>query len=381
MTVFYDASQSQSIPLPDGSVDLTPKPQKTYEILTDGENPTVYVRDRHGFVQKVVPRPRVKRLETSAPALGLVSISTSDTANDSKGLKGEALTSILLPCVEIMRLKRLQKTVRTIAQVITESLQESHIRYAATMSTLTYRPDCTFAPRQITEYIKCVRMWAKRKGYFAYYVWVLELTKAGRPHYHIVWFLPKGVTLPKADKQGWWRYGMSNTVKARSPVGYLCKYTSKGIDPASWGKLPRGARIHGNGGYSISMRVTKIWHLSPLWVRLSVPFADKVKKVGCYWVNQRTGMGQRSPWLYCWRSRVIRFVGFGDLVSIDDFRVDNPAPSLWTPRDVFDATERAARLGAVTAQDVYFEAIDRAFDTIFDDKSLSCASVSVGEFV
>ena len=37
MTVFYDASQSQSIPLPDGSVDLTPKPQKTYEILTDGE--------------------------------------------------------------------------------------------------------------------------------------------------------------------------------------------------------------------------------------------------------------------------------------------------------------------------------------------------------
>ena len=44
--------------------------------------------------------------------------------------------------------------------------------------------------------------------------------------------------MPKADKQGWWRHGMTNTVPARSPVGYLCKYTSKGIDFDSWGKLP-----------------------------------------------------------------------------------------------------------------------------------------------
>ena len=68
------------------------------------------------------------------------------------------------------------------------------------------------------------------KGIFIHYVWVLELTKRGRPHYHVLFWLPRGISMPKADKQGWWRHGMTNTVPARSPVGYLCKYTSKGID-------------------------------------------------------------------------------------------------------------------------------------------------------
>jgi hypothetical protein len=359
MTVFYDASQSQSIPLPSDALNLSPKNTKTYEIRHDGENPCVYVRDKHGFEQLLRPRPKIKRLATCASALGLVSISTSDTANAAKALL-EDHGIIQLPAVEVMRLKKLQKTVRTVAQVITETLQESHVRYKATMVTLTYRPDVKFQPRQVTEYIKCVRMWAKRRGYFAYYVWVMELTKRGVPHYHIVWFLPKGVTLPKADKQGWWKYGMTNTVFARSPVGYLCKYTSKGIDHNSWGLIPKGSRLHGNGGISTSMRLSKIWHLSPLWVRQSVSYDEKVKKIGAYWVNQATGMGQRSPWLYCWRSRVIKFVGFGDLVHVDDFRISEDTKPLWIPKDVMDVMAKAA----MTAMDIHFEAIDRAFDSI-----------------
>ena len=61
---------------------------------------------------------------------------------------------------------------------------------------------------------------------FLHYVWVLELTKRGRPHYHVLFWLPKGVSMPKADKQGWWKHGMTRS-GGHSPVGYLCKYTSK----------------------------------------------------------------------------------------------------------------------------------------------------------
>ena len=98
------------------------------------------------------------------------------------------------------------------------------------MVTLTYREDVEWSPRQVSGYLKCVREWARRKAIFLHYVWVLELTKRGRPHYHVLFWLPKGVSMPKADKQGWWKHGMTRSEWAHSPVGYLCKYTSKGID-------------------------------------------------------------------------------------------------------------------------------------------------------
>ena len=95
------------------------------------------------------------------------------------------------------------------------------------MVTLTYRDDVDWSPRQVSNYLKCVREWARRKAIFLHYVWVLELTKRGRPHYHVLFWLPRGISMPKADKQGWWRHGMTNTVPARSPVGYLCKYIKR----------------------------------------------------------------------------------------------------------------------------------------------------------
>ena len=179
------------------------------------------------------------------PAIGAFS---SDTLkkSDSRGSEATGLVSILtsdtdyklqLPCPEYLRLKRLQKSVRISAQVIQETLQQSRVKYKAHMVTLTYRDDVEWSPRQVSNYLKCVREWARRKGIFLHYVWVLELTKRGRPHYHVLFWLPRGISMPKADKQGWWRHGMTNTVPARSPVGYLCKYTSKGIDFDSWGKL------------------------------------------------------------------------------------------------------------------------------------------------
>lgn len=281
----------------------------------------------------------------SSEASGLVSILTSDTDY-----------SIALPCAEYLRLKRLQKSVRISAQVIQETLQQARVKYKAHMVTLTYRDDVEWSPRQVSNYLKCVREWARRKGIFLHYVWVLELTKRGRPHYHVLFWLPRGLSMPKADKQGWWRHGMTNTVPARSPVGYLCKYTSKGIDFDSWGKLPRGGRLYGHGGYTPSMRITRAWLIAPSWVRELIDQCDGVRKVGCYWVNRVSGMGIRSPFAFDHVNRILRFKGFSDPIHESEiFNNSPPDPDWGVVR--FNESLESINCG-------YYSAIDEAMASI-----------------
>ena len=279
-------------------------------------------------------------------ATGLVSILTSDT--DYK---------LQLPCPEYLRLKRLQKSVRESALVIQEVLQNARVKYKAHMVTLTYRDDVDWSPRQVSNYLKCVREWARRKGIFLHYVWVLELTKRGRPHYHVLFWLPRGISMPKADKQGWWRHGMTNTVPARSPVGYLCKYTSKGIDFDSWGKLPRGGRLYGHGGFTPSMRITRVWRVAPSWVRELIDAIDGVKKVGCYWVNRVSGMGIRSPFVFNFNDRTLRFKGFDAPIHIDDIEKVKKDDSDWDRVRFLESVD-AVNFGG------YYDAIDAGFDAV-----------------
>ena len=278
-------------------------------------------------------------------ATGLVSILTSDT--DYK---------LQLPCPEYLRLKRLQKSVRISAQVIQETLQQARVKYKAHMVTLTYRDDVDWSPRQVSNYLKCVREWARRKGIFIHYVWVLELTKRGRPHYHVLFWLPKGVSMPKADKQGWWKHGMTRSECAYSPVGYLCKYTSKGIDFDSWGKLPRGGRLYGHGGYTPKMRITRAWRVAPAWVRELIDEMDGVRKVGCYWVNRVSGMGIRSPFAFDYVNRILKFKGFADPIHESEIPVKKPPEPEWDPEYLIDS------LGLVN--NGYYSAIDEAMASI-----------------
>ena len=62
------------------------------------------------------------------------------------------------------------------------------------------------------------------------YVWVAELTKRVRVHYHVAMWVPKTVYLPQSDTCGWWPYGMTRTETARKPIGYIMKYVSKGTN-------------------------------------------------------------------------------------------------------------------------------------------------------
>ena len=224
------------------------------------------------------------------------------------------------------------------------------------MVTLTYRDDVDWSPRQVSNYLKCVREWARRKGIFIHYVWVLELTKRGRPHYHVLFWLPRGISMPKADKQGWWRHGMTNTVPARSPVGYLCKYTSKGIDFDSWGKLPRGGRLYGHGGYTPKMRITRAWLVAPAWVRELIDEMDGVRRVGCYWVNRVSGMGIRSPFAFDHVNRILKFKGFADPIHESEIPVKKPPEPEWDAEYLIDS------LGLVN--NGYYSAIDEAMASI-----------------
>ena len=166
------------------------------------------------------------------------------------------------------------------------------------MLTLTYAPEITWEPEQIGGLVRCVRAYLARRGVPFRFVWVMELTKAGRPHYHMIIWLPRGLTLPKPDKQGWWPYGSTRIEWARSPVGYITKYASKGHrdddagpdDPDGTGGFPRGARIHGNGGLSASGRMVKVWRLCPAWVRELFTVEDRPQRApGGGWLSWLTG--------------------------------------------------------------------------------------------
>lgn len=183
------------------------------------------------------------------------------------------------------------------------------------MLTLTYAPQHDWAPGQISDLVRHIRQWLKRKGVVMRHVWVQEFTKKGRPHYHMLLWLPKGLTVPKPDKQGWWPYGFTKIEWAKFPVGYLAKYASKAdsLHPPA-----KGARMHGNGGVSFDMvmcdkggtvepfavegRLEQRWWKLPAWLREDgVEPSDRVRRAesgsGGGFVNPGTGEVYKSPWV------------------------------------------------------------------------------------
>lgn len=168
-------------------------------------------------------------------------------------------------------------------------------RYRAVMLTLTYRDVDGWRSRHVADCVRHVRSWCARKGFRLGYLWVAELQKRGAVHYHVVLWLPKGLTLPKPDKQGWWPHGMTNIAWARKPVGYLAKYASKGEDVQ---KFPKGLRLHGRGGLDLEQRRYVSWWLLPRYVR------EVVKEVGEV-VRRCTGGGwtvlSTGEWIPPWQ--------------------------------------------------------------------------------
>lgn len=210
------------------------------------------------------------------------------TASEASGLVHLA-TSLPIIDPTARRLSRMARVVRTQARLVAEETGPS---FRAWFVTLTYRDDVEWAPKQISAFLARARKWHEARGLTMRYVWVLEKTQRGRPHYHCMFWVPKRLSFPKPDKQGWWVHGHTERTIARRPVGYIAKYASKAMDAFK----VKGARLYGTGGLSARGRDTLAhWRLAK-WLRDRLPDgsrADRVSFLG--WVSRATGEIFKSP--------------------------------------------------------------------------------------
>lgn len=233
-------------------------------------------------------------------ARGLVSESTSGFA-----LK-PCLPTVMVwaeHCIQIdraqARVTRLRKAVGVGAKCLLnlgDGVGENNV-----MVTLTYRgTNADWRPRHISDYLRKVREWFKHRcpGQRLKYVWVGELQDGKRRedgqgrgviHYHAIFFLPPGVSMPMADKRGWWTHGFTNTEKGRAPVAYLMSYAKK-ADSKNVGGFPRGARIHGVGGLCSVGAAIRRWALWPAYVQGNAAITDRFRPAkGGGYRNDQTG--------------------------------------------------------------------------------------------
>lgn len=194
------------------------------------------------------------------------------------------------------RAKRMRKSILTAARLHCEETAKPGFRPGRwAMVTLTYRNDDAWQAEHVTAVMNHVRNWLKRRAIEARFVWCMELTKRGRPHYHVLVRLPRGFTIPKPDKQGWWPWGMTRVEWARNAVGYVAKYASKAT-PEAMVALPKGARTHGVGGLSKEGKRELRWWKAPQFARDAFgPVADIAKVLGGY-VDRTAGLFLASPW-------------------------------------------------------------------------------------
>ena len=194
------------------------------------------------------------------------------------------------------RATRMRKSLLTSARLHVEESEKPGFRPGWwAFVTFTYRPDVLYSSRHISDVIVRLREWAKRKRVDVRYLWCLELTRKGQPHYHLMVRLPRGVMLPKPDKAGWWKHGMTNIQKARNAIGYMAKYASK-CTTETMQFFPKGARSHGVGGLTGEARRELRWWKAPLFVRDALGLQADIRKVIGGYVNRVTGEVYESPW-------------------------------------------------------------------------------------
>lgn len=180
----------------------------------------------------------------------------------------------------------MRRGVLTSARLMEADLPPGGFRFRPAMVTLTYRPGVEWCPSHVRDFLQRVRVWANRKGFALRYVWVAELQQRGAVHYHVVLWLP--FAMPKADKRGWWPHGSTKSEWARTAVGYLAKYASKG--DGSGLQFPPRCRIHGTGGLSPVSRRCRRWWMYPQALRsVAGPQHDVHRFKGGGFVSRVTG--------------------------------------------------------------------------------------------
>ena len=187
------------------------------------------------------------------------------------------MSSVFLSTEE-MRLRRLRQRVRAFVDLCGDNGQDGAAPGKWAILMLSYRGVGEWQPGHITAFVDCVKHWAERRGFKLPYCWVAEWQARGALHYHVLVKLPRGVTMPMADKQGWWKHGSTNVGWVRkSGKRYMAKYASK--ETQRQGSKERGLRLCGAGGLGREGRAWYRFLLCPRWVRHECNPSDYPRRV------------------------------------------------------------------------------------------------------
>jgi len=235
--------------------------------------------------------------EREALALGLVHYKTSghDTAKTGR-------VAIEIDPLQA-RAQRLRKSVITSARLHEQETQKGSRRGAWYMLTLTYRDGSCASPRDVSELFRAMRRFFNRlvsrarrfAGEVFRYLWVGELTQRGRPHYHVLIWVPRGIWFGRPDEKGWWPHGSTKMERARNAVGYLAKYASKFTSLIA-GAFPKGFRTHGCGGLNEESKRELRWWKASVEAREVLGVDADIRKAKGGWFDKLTGEYWPSPW-------------------------------------------------------------------------------------
>lgn len=187
------------------------------------------------------------------------------------------------------RVARMKRSVLTTARLMAEMPDQVSGRPdRMAMLTMTYADDQEWQPDDVVRTIRLARSFSRERDFSLVYLWVLEMTKRGRPHYHMALKLPATLKLPKPDDAGWWTKGMTRIEYARHPVAYMAKYLSK-VDARDY--YPKGARMHGCGGLSKDAKRERRFWAGPSYARECFgEGADMFRAPGGGWMDRETGV-------------------------------------------------------------------------------------------
>lgn len=226
-------------------------------------------------------RPLCDRVGLPRPP-GLVSIPTTQKRRSHTPFAVKAASQAAAEAVDgfepdpaARRLSRLRMCIGAAAACMKAELHAVWDRFRVVMVTLTYAgTNADWDANHIRAFMDNVRKWCAAQRIPCRYVWVAELQKRGVIHYHVALWLPQDAKLPKPDKQGWWKHGMTRIETARDAAAYLMKYLSKGCNEIGNASLPRGARSHGRGGLGQQWRDVMTWLSLPSFVKAHCPVQD-----------------------------------------------------------------------------------------------------------
>jgi hypothetical protein len=196
-------------------------------------------------------------------------------------------------CAE-RRVKRLKRSVWASGH-LHKLADKGHRPPVCWFVTLTYVGVNDWKADHITKAVKAFRNWCRQIDVPCRYTWVAELQRRGAVHYHLLAWLPHGVSMPHWDRttrtarktlrEPFWPHGMTNTEQARSGVGYLMKYLSK---LGELSVFPKGLRLYGIGGLDQTGKQVRSWLNLPEWAKAEYGVGD-LKRVAGRLVVQATG--------------------------------------------------------------------------------------------